>query len=70
MIDDEDGEVAGPRNLEVVLEVGIVIGVDQLPDQDHVHILDQEVVHGHMIDTEDIDVAGNAKNGVKCCVNY
>lgn len=58
MIDDEDGEVADQRNLGVVLEV-TVIGVDQFLDQDHDHILGQEAVHGHMIDTGDIGVAGN-----------
>lgn len=61
MIDDVVGEVADQKKLRAVQEVVIVIGVDQFLDLDHDPILDQEVVavHGHMIDTVDIDVAGN-----------
>lgn len=61
MIEDVVGEVVDQKNLKVVLGAVNVIGVDQFLDQDHDHILDQEVVaaHVHMIDIEDIDVAGN-----------
>lgn len=57
------GEVVGQKNLRVVQEVVIVIDVDQFLGLDHDHILGQEVVvaHGHMIDTVDIDVAGNTQ---------
>lgn len=63
MIGDVVGEVADRKKLRVVQEVAIVIDVDQFPDQDRGHTLDQEVVvvHDHMIGTEDIDVAGNAE---------
>jgi len=55
------GEVVEQKNLKVVPEVVIVIGVDQFLDQDHDRILDQEVVavQGLMIDIEDTDVAGS-----------
>lgn len=64
------GEVVDQKNLKVVLGVVSVTGVDQFPDQDHDHILDQEVVvvHDHMIDIEDIDVAGNFH--IKYCILF
>lgn len=63
MIDDAVGGVVEQKNLKVVLEVVIVIGVDQYLDPDHDHILGLEVVavHGHMIDIAGIDVAGSTK---------
>lgn len=63
MIGDVVGEVADQKKLRVVQEVVIVIDVDQFPDQGRDHTLGQEVVvvHDHTIDTEDIDVAGNAE---------
>jgi len=59
--DDAVGEAVDQKNLKAVREVVIVIGVDQFPDLDHDHILDQEVVavHDRMTDIEGIDVAGN-----------
>lgn len=61
MIEDVVGEVVDQKNLRAVQGVVIVIGVDQFQDLDHDHILDQEVVvdRDHMIDIEDIDVAGS-----------
>lgn len=63
MIEDVVGEVVDQKNLKAVQGVVIVIGVDQFPDLDHDHILDQEVIvdHDRMIDIEDIDVAGSTK---------
>lgn len=57
------GEVVDQKNLRAVQEVVIVIDVDQFPDLDHDHILDQGavVVQDHMIDIEDIDVAGSTE---------
>lgn len=61
MIDDAVGEVVDQKNLKVVQEVVIIIGVDQYPDPGQDHILGLEVVavHDHMIDIAGIDVAGS-----------
>lgn len=66
VIDDVDGEVVDQKNLKAVHEAVIVIDVDQFLDLSLDHILGQEavVVHGHMIDIEDIDVAGDRKSVV------
>lgn len=61
MIDGVVGEVVDQKNLKVVQEVVIVIGVDQSPGLGHDHTLGQEAVavHDHMIGIEGIDVAGS-----------
>lgn len=63
MIDDVDGEVVDQKNLRVVHGAVIGIDVDQFPDLDLDHTLGQEavVVQDHMIDIEDIGVAGSTK---------
>lgn len=63
MIDDGDGEVVDQKNLRAVQEAVIVINVDQFPELGLDHTLGQEavVVHDHMIDIEDIGVAGSTK---------
>lgn len=61
MIEDVGGEVVDQKNLKVVQEVVIVIGVDQYLDLglDHILGLEVVVVHGHMIDIAGVDVAGS-----------
>lgn len=63
MIDDVDGEVADQKNLRAVQGAVIVINVDLFLDLGLDHTLGQEavVVHDHMIDIEDIGVAGITK---------
>jgi len=58
-----DGEVVDQKNLRAVQGAVIAINVDQFPDLDLDHTLGQEavVVHDHMIDIEDIGVAGITK---------
>lgn len=63
MIEDVDGEVVDQKSLRAVQGAVIAINVDQFPDLGLDHTLDQEavVVHDHMIDIEDIGVAGITK---------
>lgn len=63
MIDDVDGEVVDQKNLRAVHEAVIGIDADQFLDLDLDHTLGQEavVVHDHMIDIEDISVAGSTR---------
>lgn len=63
MIGDVVGEVDDQKNLRVVLEVVIVIDAGQFPDLDQNLTQGREVVvvQGHLIDIEDIDVAGSTE---------
>jgi len=63
VIEDVDGEVVDQKSLRAVQGAVIAINVDQFPDLGLDHTLDQEavVVHDHMIDIEDIGVAGITK---------